>query len=267
MSKGHPQTPPNFDATLRCRSKRKPRRWVWSRTRGSSLSPSERERAEASRRRSRKCSMRKRRWSSGGGARGLAKARRVRRASLRMAGQEPPLRRPSDLPLRIRCHEAGQDADCGSRVRGSSLFASGLWTSGAACEDQKARRSRAPIELFGFLTTEPNAIVAPIHPKAMTVILMTLTDADVWLTADAPKALELQRPLPAHALRIVASGVEEMELRLERSARGYDANCARRPPSQSNQHQGGEGPNSGRRLHRFHDCGDREPSKGATGCR
>ena len=111
MSKGHPQTPPNFDATLRCRSKRKPRRWVWSRTRGSSLSPSERERAEASRRRSRKCSMRKRRWSSGGGARGLAKARRVRRASLRMAGQEPPLRRPSDLPLRIRCHEAGQDAD------------------------------------------------------------------------------------------------------------------------------------------------------------
>ena len=25
-------------------------------------------------------------------------------------------------------------------------------------------------ELFGFLTTEANAIVAPIHPKAMPVI-------------------------------------------------------------------------------------------------
>jgi putative SOS response-associated peptidase YedK len=28
-------------------------------------------------------------------------------------------------------------------------------------------------ELFGFLTTEANAIVAPIHPKAMPVILTT----------------------------------------------------------------------------------------------
>ena len=27
-------------------------------------------------------------------------------------------------------------------------------------------------ELFGFLTTEANAVVAPIHPKAMPVILM-----------------------------------------------------------------------------------------------
>jgi putative SOS response-associated peptidase YedK len=59
------------------------------------------------------------------------------------------------------------------------------------------------------MTTEPNAIVAPIHPKAMPVILTTLAEVDLWLTADGPKALGLQRPLPDDALRIVASGEKE----------------------------------------------------------
>jgi putative SOS response-associated peptidase YedK len=64
-------------------------------------------------------------------------------------------------------------------------------------------------ELFGFLTTEANAIVAPIHSKAMPVILATPEEIDLWLHADAPKALELQRPLPDDALKIVASGEKE----------------------------------------------------------
>ena len=33
-------------------------------------------------------------------------------------------------------------------------------------------------ELFGFLTTEANAVVAPIHPKAMPVILTSSAEAD-----------------------------------------------------------------------------------------
>jgi putative SOS response-associated peptidase YedK len=64
-------------------------------------------------------------------------------------------------------------------------------------------------ELFGFLTTEANAVVAPSHPKAMPVILTTPEEVDLWLLADAPKALELQRPLPRDALQIVASGEED----------------------------------------------------------
>ena len=40
----------------------------------------------------------------------------------------------------------------------------------------------------------------------MPVILTTLAEVDLWLLADPPKALELQRPLPNDALRIVASG-------------------------------------------------------------
>jgi putative SOS response-associated peptidase YedK len=75
------------------------------------------------------------------------------------------------------------------------------------------RNKSAPVdaqhELFGFLTTEANAVVAPIHPKAMPVILTTPAEIDLWLLADAPTALELQRPLPDDALRIVASGEKE----------------------------------------------------------
>jgi putative SOS response-associated peptidase YedK len=43
----------------------------------------------------------------------------------------------------------------------------------------------------------------------MPVILTTPEEVDLWLLADAPKALELQRPLPNDALRIVASGEKE----------------------------------------------------------
>jgi putative SOS response-associated peptidase YedK len=32
----------------------------------------------------------------------------------------------------------------------------------------------------GFLTTAPNAIVEPIHPKAMPVILTAPAEYDVW---------------------------------------------------------------------------------------
>ena len=57
-----------------------------------------------------------------------------------------------------------------------------------------------------LLTTDANAVVAPIHPKAMPVILTTVDEFDIWLTAPAEEALVLQRPLPDDALRIVARG-------------------------------------------------------------
>jgi putative SOS response-associated peptidase YedK len=37
--------------------------------------------------------------------------------------------------------------------------------------------------LYGFLTTEPSGGVAPIHPKAMPVILTTQEECDVWMRA------------------------------------------------------------------------------------
>jgi putative SOS response-associated peptidase YedK len=40
----------------------------------------------------------------------------------------------------------------------------------------------------------------------MPVILTTPMEVDMWLTAPAPDALSLQRPLPDGALKIVARG-------------------------------------------------------------
>jgi putative SOS response-associated peptidase YedK len=51
--------------------------------------------------------------------------------------------------------------------------------------------------------------VAPIHPKAMPVILTTTEEVETWMTAPTPEALKLQRALPDGALRIVARGEKQ----------------------------------------------------------
>ncbi|HTJ57262.1 MAG TPA: SOS response-associated peptidase family protein [Devosiaceae bacterium] len=75
------------------------------------------------------------------------------------------------------------------------------WTS-----VRKAKTGTERADLFGFLTTEPNAEVRPIHPKAMPVILRTPEEVATWLTAPIGEALKLQRPLPDGSLVVVARG-------------------------------------------------------------
>ncbi len=65
--------------------------------------------------------------------------------------------------------------------------------------------------LFAFLTTEANEIVAPVHAKAMPVILTAEEEWDAWLSADLAPALALQRPLPAGRLSVVATGRRQDE--------------------------------------------------------
>jgi putative SOS response-associated peptidase YedK len=49
----------------------------------------------------------------------------------------------------------------------------GIWTEFEGDRGTKSKPIPGPHLVYGFLTTAPNAIVEPIHPKAMPVILTT----------------------------------------------------------------------------------------------
>lgn len=55
--------------------------------------------------------------------------------------------------------------------------------------------------VMAFLTTDPNPIVAPIHPKAMPVLL-DVDDEERWLTASWDEAAELVQPFPSQLMKV-----------------------------------------------------------------
>lgn len=72
-------------------------------------------------------------------------------------------------------------------------FFAGIWTEWTSV--RKLKDGETTDNLFGFLTTEANAEVGAVHPKAMPVILTTMAEVDVWLGAETAEALALQQPL------------------------------------------------------------------------
>jgi putative SOS response-associated peptidase YedK len=89
------------------------------------------------------------------------------------------------------------------------FFFAGIWCKWNGVRGTKANPEDRQHTLFGFLTTEANATVRPVHAKAMPVILTAADEMERWMTAPATEALQLQRPLPDGALRIVARGEKE----------------------------------------------------------
>ena len=59
----------------------------------------------------------------------------------------------------------------------------GIWTEFKGDRGTKSKPIPGPHSVYGFLTTAQNAIVEPIHPKAMPVILTTDEERDVWMRA------------------------------------------------------------------------------------
>lgn len=54
---------------------------------------------------------------------------------------------------------------------------------------------------FTMVTCDPNALVAPVHPKAMITILAP-EDHERWLTCDYDEVVKLQRPYPADRMTV-----------------------------------------------------------------
>ncbi len=72
--------------------------------------------------------------------------------------------------------------------------------------------------VFAFLTTDPNPLVAPIHPKAMPVLLDE-EEEERWLTCSFNDAVALAKPYPSQLMsaRSEAAGSNDARRDAQRS--------------------------------------------------
>jgi putative SOS response-associated peptidase YedK len=83
-----------------------------------------------------------------------------------------------------------------------TAFFAGIWVPEWR-SIRKLKDGETTDDLFAFLTCDPNGIVAPVHPKAMPVILTEGADIDAWLSTPWSAATGLQRPLPDSQLSLI----------------------------------------------------------------
>ena len=68
------------------------------------------------------------------------------------------------------------------------------------------------VDVYSFMTTTPNELVAEIHPKRMPVMLTKEEEWECWLSGTPDEARSLVRSYPAGKMEIVQSGAERSDL-------------------------------------------------------
>jgi putative SOS response-associated peptidase YedK len=91
------------------------------------------------------------------------------------------------------------------------LFAfPGVWTRYTG--PTRKGGEKVDLEVFAFMTTEPNALTASINHERMPVLLSDPADFETWLSGSPEEAFKLARSYAADQMRIVQSGSERKDL-------------------------------------------------------
>ncbi|WP_234907383.1 SOS response-associated peptidase [Rhizobium rhizogenes] len=88
------------------------------------------------------------------------------------------------------------------------LFFAGIWVP-QWTSVRKIKEGEITIDLYGFLTTDANDFMKPIHKKAMPVILRNQDEVETWLTSPWEEASKLAKPLPNDALAFLPNDKTE----------------------------------------------------------
>ena len=90
---------------------------------------------------------------------------------------------------------------------GRRLHSPGIWRR----YNGPIRKSGETVELdvYAFLTTTPNPLVAMINHERMPVLLSKPEEFDQWLNGSPAKALELAREYPPDQMRILHEGFDK----------------------------------------------------------
>ena len=71
---------------------------------------------------------------------------------------------------------------------------------------------KVDLEVYAFLTTTPNSLVATINHERMPVVLTREEEFETWLKGSTKEAFALAREYPPGQMRIVQEGFEKKDL-------------------------------------------------------